>query len=66
MDGSGEVRMPRHHVAELSRFFVAHDRWLFGHACVRTRGDREPKPPPARSEDPPPAQGEDPPSEKGQ
>ena len=74
MDGSGEGRMPRHHVAELSRFFVAHDRWLFGHACVRTRGDREltadlgrePTPPPAGSEDPPPAQGEDTPSEKGQ
>ena len=23
------------------RFFAAHDRWLFGHACVRTHGDRE-------------------------
>jgi RNA polymerase sigma factor (sigma-70 family) len=30
-----------HHVAELSCFFATHDRWLFGHACVRTRGDRE-------------------------
>jgi DNA-directed RNA polymerase specialized sigma24 family protein len=42
-DGSeiGEIRIPRGHVAELSRFFAAHDRWLFGHACVRTRGDRE-------------------------
>jgi RNA polymerase sigma-70 factor, ECF subfamily len=34
-------RIPRHHVAELACFFAAHDRWLFGHACVRTRGDRE-------------------------
>ncbi len=41
MDDSGEARIPRHHVAELSRFYAAHDRWLFGHACVRTRGDRE-------------------------
>ena len=41
MDDSGEPRLPQHHVAELSRFFEAHDRWLFGHACVRTRGDRE-------------------------
>ena len=23
------------------QFFAAHDRWLFGHACVRTHGDRE-------------------------
>jgi RNA polymerase sigma-70 factor (ECF subfamily) len=37
----GEVRIPLGHVAELSSFFAAHDRWLFGHACVRTRGDRE-------------------------
>ena len=41
MDDSGEPRIPQHHVTELSRFFEAHDRWLFGHACVRTRGDRE-------------------------
>ncbi len=41
MDNSGEPRIPQHHVAELSRFFEAHDRWLFGHARVRTRGDRE-------------------------
>jgi RNA polymerase sigma-70 factor, ECF subfamily len=37
----GEVRIPLRHVSELSSFFAAHDRWLFGHACVRTRGDRE-------------------------
>jgi RNA polymerase sigma-70 factor (ECF subfamily) len=37
----GEVRIPLPHVAELSSFFAAQDRWLFGHACVRTRGDRE-------------------------
>src|ERR1700732_3842250 len=36
-----EIRIPRRHVAELSSFFNAHDRWLFGHACVRTDGDRE-------------------------
>ena len=41
MDGSGEPRIPQRHVAELTSFFAAHDRWLFGHACVRTRGDRE-------------------------
>lgn len=41
MDGSGEVQLPRRHVAELSLFFAAHDRWLFGHAFLRTRGDRE-------------------------
>jgi RNA polymerase sigma factor (sigma-70 family) len=40
MDDS-EARIPRRHVAELTGFFAAHDRWLFGHACVRTRGDRE-------------------------
>jgi RNA polymerase sigma-70 factor (ECF subfamily) len=41
VDDNGEVRIPLRHVAELSSFFAAHDRWLFGHACVRTRGDRE-------------------------
>ena len=41
MDESGGSRIPQRHVAELSGFFAAHDRWLFGHACVRTRGDRE-------------------------
>jgi RNA polymerase sigma-70 factor (ECF subfamily) len=41
MDDSGEPRIPQRHVGELSAFFAAHDRWLFGHACVRTRGDRE-------------------------
>jgi RNA polymerase sigma factor (sigma-70 family) len=41
VDDSGETRIPRCHVAELSCFFAAHDRWLFGHACVRTHGDRE-------------------------
>ena len=40
MDGS-EVRLPQRHVTELSSFFAAHDRWLFGHAFLRTRGDRE-------------------------
>lgn len=41
MDDDGEVRIPDCHVAELADFFAAHDQWLFGHACVRTRGDRE-------------------------
>ncbi len=41
MDDSGEPRIPQRHLPELSAFFAAHDRWLFGHACVRTRGDRE-------------------------
>jgi RNA polymerase sigma-70 factor, ECF subfamily len=41
MDDGGEVRIPGWHVAELTDFFAAHDRWLFGHACTRTRGDRE-------------------------
>ena len=40
MDGS-EARLPQRHVTELGSFFAAHDRWLFGHACLRTRGDRE-------------------------
>jgi hypothetical protein len=44
MDGGsddGSVKVPPWHIAELSGFFAAHDRWLFGHACARTRGDRE-------------------------
>ena len=41
MDGSGEERLPQRHVTELGSFFAAHDRWLFGHAFLRTRGDRE-------------------------
>ena len=41
MDDAGETPIPGHHVNELAGFFAAHDRWLFGHACVRTRGDRE-------------------------
>ena len=41
MDDSGGARIPRCHVAELSSFFVAQDRWLYGHACVRTSGDCE-------------------------
>jgi RNA polymerase sigma factor (sigma-70 family) len=35
------TRIAPAHVAELSRFFSAHDQWLFGHACVRANGDRE-------------------------
>jgi RNA polymerase sigma factor (sigma-70 family) len=41
MGGSGEARLPQRHVTELGSFFAAHDRWLFGHAFLRTRGDRE-------------------------
>jgi RNA polymerase sigma-70 factor, ECF subfamily len=41
VDDRGAARIPRCHVAELSCFFAAHDGWLFGHACVRTHGDRE-------------------------
>lgn len=41
MDDAGKVPIPPHHVNELSGFFAAHDRWLFGHACVRTQGDRD-------------------------
>jgi DNA-directed RNA polymerase specialized sigma24 family protein len=28
-------------VNELAGFFRARDQWLFGHACVRTQGDRD-------------------------
>jgi hypothetical protein len=38
---AGEAAIPRHHVKELAGFFAADDQWLFGHACVRTQGDRE-------------------------
>jgi RNA polymerase sigma-70 factor (ECF subfamily) len=41
MGDAGGTSIPRHHVKELADFFAAHDRWLFGHACVRTLGDRE-------------------------
>jgi DNA-directed RNA polymerase specialized sigma24 family protein len=41
MDDGGRARIPRRYVAELGCFFADHDRWLFGHACVRTQGDRE-------------------------
>jgi RNA polymerase sigma factor (sigma-70 family) len=40
MDGS-EARLSKRHVTELGSFFADHGRWLFGHACLRTRGDRE-------------------------
>jgi RNA polymerase sigma factor (sigma-70 family) len=41
VDDAGEAVIPPHYVSELADFFAAHDRWLFGHACVRTRGDRD-------------------------
>ncbi len=41
MDDADEAAIPPHQVNELAEFFAAHDQWLFGHACVRTRGDRD-------------------------
>jgi len=41
MDDDGGPRIAQCNTGELSGFFAAHDRWLFGHACLRTRGDRE-------------------------
>jgi RNA polymerase sigma-70 factor (ECF subfamily) len=41
VDDAGDSPIPGHHVSELAGFFAAHDQWLFGHACVRTRGDRD-------------------------
>jgi RNA polymerase sigma factor (sigma-70 family) len=41
MSESDGAAISRQHVTELSCFFCAHDRWLYGHACVRTRGDTE-------------------------
>jgi RNA polymerase sigma factor (sigma-70 family) len=41
MSDDAEPTIPRPYVAELGCFFARHDRWLFGHACVRTHGDRE-------------------------
>jgi RNA polymerase sigma-70 factor (ECF subfamily) len=41
MDETGRAKIPRAHVAELACFVAAHDRWLFGHACMRTQGDRD-------------------------
>ena len=36
MPDDGDVRIPGRHVTELADFFAGHDRWLSGHACVRT------------------------------
>jgi RNA polymerase sigma-70 factor (ECF subfamily) len=41
MGDADQTPILAHHVNELTGFFAAHDRWLFGHACVRTQGDRE-------------------------
>jgi len=41
VDDASEHPIPGHHVKELAGFFTAHDQWLFGHARVRTQGDRE-------------------------
>src|SRR5260370_6086336 len=41
MDDSGDPRIQPLHVAELSEFFAAHGRWLFGQAGMRTCGGRE-------------------------
>ena len=35
-----DVKIPEHYAVEIRQFFVAHDRWLFGHACLRT-SDRD-------------------------
>jgi RNA polymerase sigma factor (sigma-70 family) len=31
-----DTKIPEHYAVEVDQFFVAHDRWLFGHACLRT------------------------------
>ena len=41
MADADEAKIAGSHVAELGSFFNTHDQWLFGHACVRTNGDRE-------------------------
>ena len=41
MADADESPIPGHHVKELAEFFREHDQWLFGHACVRTQGDRD-------------------------
>jgi DNA-directed RNA polymerase specialized sigma24 family protein len=41
VDDANESPIPGHHVNELAGFFAAHGQWLFGHACVRTHGDRD-------------------------
>ncbi len=41
MTESSGPRIPPRHATELTSLFATHDRWLFGHACVRTHGDRE-------------------------
>ncbi len=32
--------IPEHYATEVARFFEAHARWLFGHACLRTSRDQ--------------------------
>lgn len=39
--GDDGVKIPDSYVGEVARFFEAHVRWRFGHACVRTSRDRE-------------------------
>jgi RNA polymerase sigma factor (sigma-70 family) len=34
-------KIPEHCANEVARFFEAHARWLFGHACLRTERDQE-------------------------
>jgi RNA polymerase sigma-70 factor (ECF subfamily) len=41
MSDGAEPKIAAHHITELTGFFNTHDRWLFGHACVRANGDRE-------------------------
>jgi RNA polymerase sigma factor (sigma-70 family) len=35
-----DTKIPEHYAVEVTRFFMAHDQWLFGHARLRTC-DRE-------------------------
>jgi RNA polymerase sigma factor (sigma-70 family) len=34
-------KIPEDYADEVARFFMLHARWLFGHACLRTRRDQE-------------------------
>jgi RNA polymerase sigma factor (sigma-70 family) len=39
--GDDSKKIPEHYAAEVARFYEVNARWLFGHACLRTRRDRE-------------------------
>jgi RNA polymerase sigma-70 factor (ECF subfamily) len=40
--GHGAARVPQRYSGELTRFFEAHSRWVFGHAYVRANENRQP------------------------